>query len=101
MIPSRHSSSACHSSTLAAIRCPVGAAGADDSRAAVSRSAGAITRSPHAVASTSTRPAARAAPVICAAVIAAFRRMPNTRSAVTPADELDRIARPPFGSRYR
>ena len=44
-----------------------------------------MTRSPHRVTSTSTRPAARAAAAICAAVIAAPGRSPNTLRWARPA----------------
>ena len=51
----------------------------------VRRMAGAITSAPHSVTWTSTSPAARAAAAICAAVMAALARMPNSRSWVRPA----------------
>jgi len=85
MIRRRHSRSTCRRSSRAAARCPAGAAVALASRCAVSRSAGAITRSPQVVTCTSARPAARAAAAICPGVMAIAGRSPNTRNCVRPA----------------
>ena len=80
MIRRRHSRSTCHSSSRAAACWPAGAAMGLASRAAVRRTEGTMTRSPHAVTVTSAKPAARAAAAICAAVMAMLGRSPNTRS---------------------
>ena len=57
MIRRRQSRSTCRSSSRAAACCPAGAAVLRARRAAVSRRAGVITRSPQAVICTSARPA--------------------------------------------
>ena len=85
MIRRCHRTLACHSSSRAIACCPGAAAAGAASLAAVSRSAGAMTRLPHGVTSTWASPAALAVAAICPAVMAMAGRSPNNRSWVRPA----------------